>query len=65
MPAPPHPLTAPEQIADQFAQAWNQADAQGLAELFTEDADFRTAAGPRPVSYQTPAGPAGGARRAT
>lgn len=33
-------MDTPEQIAERFAQAWNSADAQALAALFTEDADF-------------------------
>lgn len=36
-----HPgLNAPEQIAEEFARAWNAADAAALAALFAEDADF-------------------------
>lgn len=32
--------TLPEQIAEQFVTAWNQYDAEQLAALFVEDADF-------------------------
>lgn len=33
-------IVSPEDIATGFAAAWNAADAQLLAECFTEDADF-------------------------
>ncbi|EMR01679.1 YybH family protein [Cesiribacter andamanensis] len=34
------PLTDPESIPKVFTQAWNQCDAQTLASLFDEDAEF-------------------------
>lgn len=37
---PERGLSAPEQIAEEFARAWNTADAAALAALFTEEADF-------------------------
>lgn len=33
-------LTDPRQVADGFAEAWNDADADALACLFVRDADF-------------------------
>lgn len=33
-------LTRPHQIAENFAEAWNDADADALAALFVADADF-------------------------
>ncbi len=30
----------PEQIPERFAVAWNRGDAEGIAALFTDDADF-------------------------
>lgn len=36
----PEPTHAAEDIAQRFATAWNSADADALASLFTEDADF-------------------------
>lgn len=33
-------LTDPRQVADGFAEAWNDADADALASLFVPDADF-------------------------
>ena len=32
--------TGPAAVAEAFAAAWNAADADALAELFAEDADF-------------------------
>ena len=32
--------TKPEDVAKAFADAWNRHDAHGLADLFTEDANF-------------------------
>lgn len=36
----PRCLNTPEQIAEEFARAWNAADAAALAALFVADADF-------------------------
>lgn len=40
MSTPPQNLDFPEQIAEAFAGAWNATDANRLAALFTDDADF-------------------------
>lgn len=37
----PHSFTqSPKEIPYKFMEAWNQYNAQGIADLFVEDADF-------------------------
>lgn len=35
-----HPIESPDQIPQQFVEAWNRRDAASIAELFAEDAEF-------------------------